>query len=217
MIDRVGSSQNSTSQIRETSGAGSIKQTTRQQESAAGAQAQPPQATDGVALSDEVKKGEHLQDDQNKVNVAGLIGQDNAAKKVGSGQDAVDLARKYENQRSAKIKGKMPNFTAAGGKDNNCADFVSSALKTVGRLDDHQTTVKGLEKSLKAHGYSQVSAEDAQPGDVWIGKGRKHTELVSEKGGAKTIGSNNNGHSYQTITERDKDVTAGVYYHLNQQ
>lgn len=133
----------------------------------------------------------------------------------GSGQAAVDLARKFEGQESYKIKGKMPNFTAAGGQTNNCADFVSSALESTGRVKGHHINVKEFEKSLINQGYKQVSAKDAQPGDVWMNHSRGHTELVSKAGGTATIGSNNDRQGHQVISERAKSTTSGVYYHLN--
>ena len=41
-----------------------------------------------------------------------------------SGNAAVDLAKKYLGRDSIGMKGDLPNFTAAGGVTNNCADFV---------------------------------------------------------------------------------------------
>jgi hypothetical protein len=216
MISQIGSERNQTGQIQSQNATQHIGKSADHRDSAAASQTQQTKVNDGVTLSDEVKSGDHIKESQNDVNVAALTGKEKAegagAETTDKGQAAVDLARKYVNQRSAKIKGKMPNFTAAGGRDNNCADFVSSALKETGKLDSHQIRVKELEKALQANGYTQVPPENTQPGDVWIGKDRKHTELVSEPGGAKTIGSNNHGHNYQTITERDKDINSGVYY-----
>jgi len=132
----------------------------------------------------------------------------------GSGQAAVDLARKFKGQESWRIKGKMPNFTAAGGQTNNCADFVSSALESTGRLKGHQINVKRMEQALIKQGYVQVPASQARPGDVWMNHSRGHTELVSAKGGTRTIGSNNDRPGHQVITERAKSTTSGVYYQL---
>jgi len=132
----------------------------------------------------------------------------------GSGQDAVNLARQFKGQESWRIKGKMPNFTAAGGRTNNCADFVSAALESTGRVKGHHINVKAFEKSLKKQGYVQVPAQQARPGDVWMNHKRGHTELVSKAGGTQTIGSNNDRPGHQVISERSKNTNSGIYYQL---
>jgi hypothetical protein len=132
----------------------------------------------------------------------------------GSGQAAVNLARQFDGQDSRSIKGKMPNFTAAGGQTNNCADFVSSALEATGRVKGHHVNVKEFEQALRKQGYVQVPANQAKPGDVWMNHSRGHTELVSKAGGTATIGSNNDRQGHQTISERPKSTSSGVYYHL---
>lgn len=132
----------------------------------------------------------------------------------GTGQDAVNLARKYLGHNAADIKGAMPNFTAAGGQTNNCADFVSSALESTGRINGHHINVRELEKSMLEQGYSRVSKEQAQPGDVWINGSKGHTELVAEAGGNTLIGSNNDRPGHQVISEH-RNPSGGYYYHLN--
>ncbi len=134
-----------------------------------------------------------------------------------SGSAAVDLARRYIGQDSWKIKGQMPNFTAAGGRTNNCADFVSAALQSTGRLRGHEINVRRLEQSIQRQGYVRVPASQARPGDVWINHSRGHTELVSRAGGTHTIGSNNIRPGHQVISERAKSTTSGVYYQLRRQ
>ena len=107
------------------------------------------------------------------------------------GGAAVDLARRFVGRDSQSIRGQMPHFTAAGGRTNNCADFVSSALESTGALRGHFVNVRGLERALQQQGYRQVPAHMAKPGDVWINHSRGHTELVTSHGGRSTIGSNN--------------------------
>ena len=131
----------------------------------------------------------------------------------GSGQDAVNLAKQYLGRNAIDIKGAMPNFTAAGGQTNNCADFVSSALESTGRLQGHHVNVKELENSLKEQGYTQVPKDQAQPGDVWISGTKGHTELVAEAGGNTLIGSNNDRPGHQVISEHH-NPSGGYYYHL---
>jgi hypothetical protein len=129
-----------------------------------------------------------------------------------SGNAAVDLASKFLGRDSQSIKGQLPNFTAAGGVTNNCADFVSSVLESTGRLKGHEINVGHLEESLKKQGYQQVPREQAQPGDVWISDSAGHTELVAEAGGKKLIGSN--GSARQTIKEDTySGMHGGRFYH----
>lgn len=128
------------------------------------------------------------------------------------GQAAVNYARQFLGRDSYTLKGQMNHFTAAGGKTNNCADFVSSALESTGQLKGHFVGVRALEQALLRQGYRQVPASQAKPGDVWINHSRGHTELVSGYGGTKTIGSNNIRQGFQRISERDKNPSSGVYY-----
>lgn len=131
----------------------------------------------------------------------------------GSGQDAVNLGMQYLGQNAIDIKGKLPNFTAAGGQTNNCADFVSSLLESTGRIKGHHINVVELEKSLLSQGYHEVPKDQAQPGDVWINDSRGHTEMVAEKGGKRLIGSNNDRPGHQVISLNSK--SGGHYYHLD--
>ncbi|MFN8614020.1 MAG: hypothetical protein U0931_41190 [Vulcanimicrobiota bacterium] len=128
------------------------------------------------------------------------------------GQAAVDYARRFLGRDSYTLKGQMNHFTAAGGKTNNCADFVSSALESTGQLRGHFVGVRALEGALQRQGYRRVPAQQAKPGDVWISNSRSHTELVTAPGGRKTIGSNNIRQGFQRISERDKNPGSGVYY-----
>lgn len=131
----------------------------------------------------------------------------------GSGNDAVDLARKYLGQNAIDLKGKLPNFTAAGGQTNNCADFVSSVLESTGRIKGHHINVNELEKSIQSQGYTQVPANQAQPGDIWIANDRGHTELST--GNGRTIGASEDRPGHQTVSEKAMPPGSGVYYHLS--
>ena len=138
----------------------------------------------------------------------------------GGASTAVGWAQKFVGQDSASIKGKLPSFTAAGGRNNNCADFVSSCLENAGMLKGHEINVKHMEQSLKKQGWVQVSREQAQPGDVCMNASRGHVELVEKsaaQNGGKVglIGSNNGGDSIQEIT-RDNytgNQAGAVFYH----
>lgn len=128
------------------------------------------------------------------------------------GAAAVALARRYKGQNSINLKGRLANFTAAGGQTNDCADFVSSILQDTEGLKGHHVGVTDLESALKQQGWHQISAAQAKPGDVWIAAGRTHVELVSGNGGRETIGSNNDRPGHQMVSERAKDPSSGVYY-----
>jgi hypothetical protein len=128
----------------------------------------------------------------------------------GTGQAAVDLARRYTGRDSIGLKGDMPHFTAAGGVTNNCADFVSSALESQGLVQGHHINVKSMEQQLLKQGYRQIPASQAQPGDVWMNQSRGHVELVASAGAKTLIGSN--GSSRQRISEHPNNPGSGIYY-----
>lgn len=128
----------------------------------------------------------------------------------GTGQAAVDLARKYLGRDSIGLKGDMPHFTAAGGVTNNCVDFVSSALESQGLVKGHHINVKAFEKELQKQGYRQIPASQAQPGDVWINHSRGHTELVATAGAKTLIGSN--GSARQKVSEHANNPSSGIIY-----
>lgn len=133
----------------------------------------------------------------------------------GAGQQTVDYARKFRGMMSKDVKGKMKHFKAAGGTGNNCADFVSSALAATGRGVKHTASVSDLRSQLLKKGWKAIPRSQARPGDVWMTSsnkhGSRHTELVSAKGGTKTIGSNNIRKGVQQISERDKGATGVIY------
>jgi hypothetical protein len=146
-----------------------------------------------------------------------------AAKKAGTsdpGQAAVDDARKFLGEKSQDLKGQLDNFQAAGGKTNNCADFVSANLMNNGLLQGKQVNVDRLREQLQKEGWSTVDAADTKPGDVAFYNNNRHVELVSQAGGTKSIGSNNQDPDtrkpvagQQWVTERDMDPSQVTYWH----
>lgn len=116
------------------------------------------------------------------------------------GRAAVDSARQYLGRRSWEVRGEMPNFRAAGGRTNNCADFVSAALENGGMLGGHEVNVGRLERRLEREGWERIPASEAGPGDVAFTASRRHVELCQGEG--MTIGSNNVRQGVQHITER---------------
>lgn len=153
-------------------------------------------------------------------NMTAGLTQNFGRNKVDPGQAAVDEARKFLDSKSQDLKGKLPNFQAAGGHTNNCADFVSANLMNQGLLKGKQVNVDKLQEQLKREGWTSVEAADAKPGDVAFYKSKRHVELVSEAGGTRSIGSNNQDPvtrqpvaGQQYVTERDMDPSQVNYYH----
>ncbi|MBS2040928.1 hypothetical protein JST97_38435 [bacterium] len=136
------------------------------------------------------------------------------------GQDIVNDARKFKGQQAQALKGKLPQFLAAGGRTNDCADFVSSNLMNRGALRKKQVNVDALREQLLAEGYHRVSASQARPGDVLFFNDKRHTEIVSQAGGRMSIGSNNARpgqpdrvvHGQQWITEHAVNPQEVTYY-----
>ncbi len=124
------------------------------------------------------------------------------------GQAALSSARQFLGQRSRDIRGQMPNFRAAGGLTNNCADFVSSALQNGGLTQGHEVSVRRLEQRLIREGWRQIPQSQARAGDVIFNQSRGHVQLA--QGNGMQIGSNNIRQGLQYITEgrigRDKVV-----------
>ena len=132
---------------------------------------------------------------------------------AGNGSDAASIGRRFLGQSSIDLRGQLPHFTAAGGRDRNCADFVSSCLETSGALSGHHVGVQDLEQALVQQGYHQIDGSQAQPGDVWMSSSRSHTELVAAPGGTALLGSNNAGsQDSQTITQHGNNPCNGIYY-----
>ena len=116
------------------------------------------------------------------------------------GQRAVDTARQFLGQRSYDIKGRMPHFRAAGGLTNNCADFVSSALRSAGMLGGHEVNCRRMEQRLLREGWRRIPAQQAGPGDVAFNQSRGHVVLC--QGNGMMIGSNNVRQGLQYVTEK---------------
>ena len=130
-----------------------------------------------------------------------------------TGSAAVDLGRQFLGQNSIDVRGRLPNFRAAGGQTNNCADFVCSCLQSTGGIQGHFVNVRGLEQALIRQGYHRVPASQAKPGDVWINPSRGHTELVATPGATQLLGSNNDRPGHQVISQKpNRNPEAGVYY-----
>lgn len=125
------------------------------------------------------------------------------------GMAAVQTARQFLGQRSYDIKGRMPYFQAAGGLTNNCADFVSSALRSGGMLGGHEVNCRRLESRLQREGWVRIPANQAGPGDVAFNQSRGHVVLC--QGNGMMIGSNNVRRGLQYVTEKPLPQNWVVY------
>ena len=125
------------------------------------------------------------------------------------GAAAVNTARQFLGQRSYDIRGRMPHFQAAGGLTNNCADFVSSALRSGGMLGGHEVNCRRLEQRLLREGWVQIPASQAGPGDVAFNRSRGHVVLC--QGNGMMIGSNNVRRGLQYVTEKPLPQSWVVY------
>lgn len=134
---------------------------------------------------------------------------------TGGGANAsVEMAKKYLGNSAISLKGKLANYTAAGGTGNDCADFVSAILaNTQGfKKQPGDASVATFKKDLEAQGWRKVDKSQAKAGDVVIFNGNQHTELVTKDGGKEAIGSNG-GATNQTIKTDSLSWGSQEYYH----
>ncbi len=126
------------------------------------------------------------------------------------GRKAIDEAEKFLYSKNPKMctwdflthEPKIQNFTDLWasyssynhGYNDNCANFVTAMLQTVGLISKHQIAVGSLYDYVNnKNGWKKVSFSEAKPGDIWISSGKGHTELAIGYTGSKLllIGSNN--------------------------
>jgi LysM repeat protein len=123
-----------------------------------------------------------------------------------TGRNAADVARQYLGRNAAELRGdRSDNLPMNANVPANvcCANFVSAVLTEAGQLPGklHTDSVAQLDQTLRAQGWTEVSATQAKPGDVVIiqGGGVSHTVLYA--GNGQTIGSNNrNADGTQKVT-----------------
>ncbi|MFN8607096.1 MAG: amidase domain-containing protein [Vulcanimicrobiota bacterium] len=123
---------------------------------------------------------------------------------TGGGANAsVEMAKKYLGNSAISLKGKLDNYSAAGGTGNDCADFVSAILaNTQGfKKKSGDASVATFKQDLLAQGWRKVSKAESKAGDVVIFNGSQHTELVTKDGGAEAIGSNGGATNQQIKTD----------------
>ncbi|MBS2039086.1 amidase domain-containing protein [bacterium] len=123
---------------------------------------------------------------------------------TGGGANAsVEMAKKYLGNSAISLKGKLDNYSAAGGTGNDCADFVSAILaNTQGfKKKPGDASVATFKQDLLAQGWRKVSKAESKAGDVVIFNGSQHTELVVKDGGAEAIGSNGGATNQQIKTD----------------
>ncbi len=142
-------------------------------------------------------------------SAGGSAGVGGAGNPGGGAGSVAAIAEKYLGQNASSLKGNRNDnlpMNANVPSDICCANFVSAVLTEAGQLPAnlHTDSVAQLNSTLRARGWTQVSAADAKPGDVVImqGGGISHTEIVSGPG--QMIGSNNaNADGSQRITHNN--------------
>lgn len=114
----------------------------------------------------------------------------------GNSGDVLAIAQRYLGRNASDLKrdtGDALPMRADCPSNLCCANFVSAVLVQAGQLPPGQQTlsVAQLNSTLRANGWTPVSAQDARPGDVVIiqGGGVSHTEIYA--GNGRMIGSNN--------------------------
>ena len=127
------------------------------------------------------------------------------------GRPAIDLAETllytdthmctYDLYKAGLLQNFVDLYSVGGcnlGYDLNCANFVSSMLKTTGLItgSDRLTVVSVINSycSSARDGYHSITKEQAKPGDIWL-CGGDHAEMVLgyHNGTLHLIGSNNFG------------------------
>lgn len=128
------------------------------------------------------------------------------------GQRLIDVARKLEGTDTYKLVGQLRGLRGTSDGNKMCADWVTSMLGKFADFKGHQVNVDQMQAALARQGWKRIPASQARPGDVAITNNGNHTELVATNGGKRLIGSNNNGHTYQTIHEHDQDPSQAIYW-----
>lgn len=143
-------------------------------------------ATEEASSADEpVLQGQAAQDAallQMRSMLTGLMNNGNAS---------VDMANDFLGDRTIDVKGKLDNYSAAGGTGNNDADFVSAILaNTQGfKKQKGDAAVATFKENLIKQGWKKVDKAQAKPGDVVFFNGVQHVKLVSKEGGVQGVGA----------------------------
>ena len=105
------------------------------------------------------------------------------------------------------------------GYNDNCANFVTACLKTVGLISKNLINLSQIRKHCNDHtdGYRKVDYESAKAGDIWVNSSEGHTELVIgyKNGTIYLIGSNNfNSDNYKGC-QINTGASAGSYQRVS--
>ena len=127
---------------------------------------------------------------------------------------SVDMAKSYLGNSAISLKGKLKNYSAAGGTGNDCADFVSAILANTQGFQKKggDASVATFKQDLVQQGWRKVDKAQSKAGDVVIFNGSQHTELVTKDGGKEAIGSNG-GATNQTIKTDSLSWGTQEFYH----
>ena len=151
------------------------------------------------------------------------------------GRKAIDYAEKFLYDYSTKLctydhlthEPIIDNFTDLWssyhdynhGYNDNCANFVTACLNTVGLMSQHYIAVDDIGYHCNNHkgGWRKVDFSQAKAGDIWVSSSGGHTELVV---GYKNdivylIGSNNFDSSNFGGCQMDTGASAGSYQRVS--
>lgn len=150
----------------------------------------------GLANPNLIFPGQTLRLDGASTRGTGGTGEVDAPGGSAGGRNAADVAKQYLGRNASDLRGdRSDNLPMNANVPTNvcCANFVSAVLTEAGQLPGnlHTDSVAQLNSTLRSRGWTEVSPQQARPGDVVIiqGGGVSHTEIYA--GNGKMIGSNN--------------------------
>ncbi|MFC4729634.1 LysM peptidoglycan-binding domain-containing protein [Coralloluteibacterium thermophilus] len=116
-----------------------------------------------------------------------------------NGNNAADIARQFIGRNAGELKHSDELPMQSWVPNNvNCANFVSAVLQKAGMIDASQASasVAQLNSNLRGAGWTEVSLQNAQPGDVVVMKNSRQSHVVlfagfDGNGKPQFIGSNN--------------------------
>ncbi|MBQ9242186.1 MAG: SH3 domain-containing protein [Proteobacteria bacterium] len=105
------------------------------------------------------------------------------------------------------------------GYNDNCANFVTACLKTVGLISKNMINLTQIKNHCtnQTDGYRKINYEDAKAGDIWVNSSGGHTELVIgyKDGTVYLIGSNNFSSSNFTGCQMDTGASGSSYQRVS--
>jgi hypothetical protein len=144
-------------------------------------------------------------------SISGITGVANTEKQPPNA--SVEMANQFMGEPAADLKGKLENYSAAGGVGKNDADFVSAILANSQgyKKQPGDAAVSKFKENLVKQGWKKVDKTQARPGDVVFFNGGQHVKLVSQPGGAQGVGAQGQGKD-QKIGQDNLDWGVQEFY-----